>query len=117
LAFDALFFGIGAADLSVGNYWEEVSYGNFSIQRPSAVVPANPDVVGWLRAGGTAPGGFPSTITSSSQIADINVANVRQLLADAIASLSAQGFDFSPYVRPSDLTFNAVILVHPGTGQ
>jgi len=116
-AFDTLFFGSGASDLSVSNYWSEVSYGLFSIQRPSAAVPANPDVVGWLRAGGTAPGGFPSSITSSSQIADVDVANVRQLLSDAIASLSAQGFDFSPYVRPSDGTFSAVILVHPGTGQ
>ncbi|HYN74367.1 MAG TPA: hypothetical protein VER06_00095 [Candidatus Methanoperedens sp.] len=115
--FATLFFGTGATDLSVANYWNEVSYGNFTIQRPSAAVPANPDVIGWLRAGGTAPGGFPSTITSSTQVADVNVANVRQLLADAIASLSAQGFDFSPYVRSSDGTFNAVILVHPGTGQ
>lgn len=116
-AFDTLFFGNGASDLSVLNYWDEVSYGQFSIQRPSAAVPANPDVVGWLRAGGTAPTGFPSTITSSSQIADFNSANVRQLLADAVASLSSQGFDFSPYVRSSDGTFNAVIIVHPGTGQ
>jgi M6 family metalloprotease-like protein len=116
-AFDTLFFGSGASDLSVRNYWNEVSYGNFSIQRPSAAVPANPDVVGWLRAGGAAPGGFPSTITSSSQVADVNVSNVRQLLADAIASLSSQGFDFSPYVRSSDGSFSAVILVHPGTGQ
>lgn len=116
-AIDTLFFGSGVSDLSVLNYWNEVSYGSFSIQRPSTAVPANPDVVGWLRAGGTAPGGFPSTITTSSLIADVNVSNVRQLLADAIASLSAQGFDFSPYVRSSDGTFNAVILVHPGTGQ
>jgi len=116
-AFDTLVFGAGASDLSVRNYWNEVSYGNFSIERPSAAVPANPDIVGWLRAGGTAPGGFPTTITSSSQVADVNVANVRQLVADAIASLSAQGFDFSPYVRPSDGTFSAMILVHPGTGQ
>ncbi len=116
-AFDTLFFGSGVSDLSVRNYWNEVSYGNFTVQRPSAAVPSNPDVVGWLRAGGTAPGGFPTTITSSSQVADVNVANVRQLLSDAIASLSAQGFDFSPYVRPSDGTFSAVILVHPGTGQ
>ncbi|HYN74363.1 MAG TPA: M6 family metalloprotease domain-containing protein [Candidatus Methanoperedens sp.] len=116
-AFDTLFFGGGASDLSVLNYWNEVSYGSFSIQRPSTAVPANPDVVGWLRAGGTAPGGFPSTITSSSQVADVNISNVRQLLADAIASLSAQGFDFSPYVRASDGSFSAVILVHPGTGQ
>lgn len=116
-AISTLFFGSGAADLSVRNYWNEVSYGNFSIQRPSAAVPANPDVVGWLRAGGTAPDGFPSTITSSSQIANVNVANVRQLLADAVASLTARGFDFSPYVRSSDGTFSSVILVHAGTGQ
>ncbi len=116
-AFDTLFFGSGASDLSVRNYWNEVSYGTFAIERPSTANPANPDVVGWLRAGGTAPGGFPSTIVSSAQISAVNVGNVRQLIADAVASLSAQGFDFSPYVRASDGTFNAVILVHPGTGQ
>ncbi|HEX9191843.1 MAG TPA: M6 family metalloprotease domain-containing protein, partial [Candidatus Deferrimicrobiaceae bacterium] len=115
-AFVNLFFGSGASDLSVGNYWNEVSYGKFTIQRPSAAS-SNPDVVGWLRAGGTPPTGFPTTITSSVDIAGVNVTNVRQILADAIASLSAQGFDFTPYVRPSDSTFNAVILVQPGAGQ
>ena len=117
-AFDTLFFGAGASDLSVRNYWNEVSYETFAIQRPSGAG-SNPDIVGWLRAGGTAPGRFPSTITLSSQIADVNVANVRQLIADAVAYLPVlyPGFDFSPYVRASDGTFNAVIVVHPGTGQ
>ncbi len=116
-AFDALFFGSGASDLSVRNYWNEVSYGAFQVLRPSATAPSSPDVVGWLRAGGTAPGGFPTSVNASTMIGGVNVGNVRQLLADAIASLSARAFDFSPYVRPSDSTFNAVIIVHPDSGQ
>jgi M6 family metalloprotease-like protein len=101
------YFGVGATDLSVKNYWEEVSYGNFTAIGSSA------DIVGWLRAGTN----FPTTITSSAQISGVQVTNVRQLIADAISQLGGTGFDFTPYVRPSDNTFQAVILHHPGYGQ
>ncbi len=109
-AVEALVFGTGP---SVAGYWSEVSYGRFAVGRPSSINPANPDVVGWLRAGAD----FTSSITSAASIVGVQVANVRTLINDAIASLNDRGFDFSPYVRPSDNTVASVILVHPGTGQ
>ncbi len=110
-----LFFGTGP---SVSNYWNEVSYGRFAVERPSGVNPANPDVVGWLHAGDGTGGTFPTTIRSSSRIAGVDVANVRTLLADAIAYLGGlpQPFDFGPYVRASDNVFHSVIIVQPGYG-
>ncbi|MBI5419607.1 MAG: M6 family metalloprotease domain-containing protein [Deltaproteobacteria bacterium] len=96
-----LFFGAG---LSVKNYWSEVSYGKLTVNGSAS------DVQGWLRADSF------SSITSSSQIAGVNVANVRTLLNDAITFLGQQGFDFTPYVRSSDNTFLSVIIVQPGYG-
>jgi len=107
-AVEALFFGAGP---SVSGYWSEVSYGRFALGRPSTVNPANPDVVGWLRAGVD----FASSITSAASIAGVQTTNVRTLIRDVIAGLPP-GFDFSPYVRASDNTVAAVIVVHPGTG-
>lgn len=111
--FDALFFGAGPADLSVRNYWSEVSYGAFAVNGSSADInPATSTPTGWLRAGVD----FPTAIAASDNVAGVQVANVRQLIADAVAFLAGQGANFSPYVRPSDGTFHAVILVHPGYG-
>lgn len=111
--FASLFFGTGATDLSVANYWREVSYGKFVLARPrdkAPIDPSRPDVAGWLRADAF------SAITPAD-IAGVQVANVRQLLSDAVGFLAGQGFDFRPYVRASDLTFHSVIIVHPGYGQ
>jgi len=112
--FANLFFGTGATDLSVANYWRDVSYGKFVLARPRDKAPADPtrpDVRGWLRAN------VFSTITTPADIAGVQVGNVTQLLSDAIALLVSQGFDFRPYVRASDQTFHSVILVHSGYGQ
>lgn len=119
-AFVSLFFGSSASDLSVKNYWEEQSYtrqGTFNqlprgTGRTFTVSGSAADVKGWLRAGTT----FSTTITSFSQISGVQPANVRQLLADAVAYLAGQGVDFSPYVG-SGGTFQAVVIVHPGYGQ
>jgi M6 family metalloprotease-like protein len=111
--FANLFFGTGTTDLSVANYWREVSYGKFVLARPRDKSPVDltrPDVAGWLRADSF------SSITPTN-IAGVQVASVRQLLSDAIVYLAGQGFDFRPYVRASDLTFQSVIIVHPGYGQ
>ncbi len=112
--FESLFFGSGASDLSVRNYWNEVSYGRFSVSGTSSDInPGTATSTGWLWAGTD----FATTIDSYSFIADFNVDNIRTLISDAVAYLASQGADFSPYVRSSDGTFNAVILVHPGYGQ
>jgi len=115
-----LFFG--ATGPTVRNYWREVSYGAFSVNRPSSSSPpnpnVNPDVVGWLHAGNGTGGTFQTTIRSSSSIAGVNVPNIRTLLADAVTFLDAQGFDFTPYTGLSDNTLiQSVIIVQPGYGQ
>lgn len=113
-AFDSLFFGAGASDLSVKNYWAEVSYGRFAVNGSTADInPGTSTATGWLRAGVD----FPTTTTSISQIADIQVGNVRTLIDDAVTFLATQGVDFSPYVSTSTGEFYAVILVHPTYGQ
>ena len=111
--FETLFFGAGVSDLSVKNYWDEVSYGNFAVNGSSADInPGTSTATGWLRAGTD----FTTTIASIDNIVGVNTTNVRQLIADAVSYLASQGVDFSPYVRASDSTFHAVILVHPTYG-
>jgi len=111
-----LFFG--ATGSTVRNYWNEVSYGAFSVDRPSSVSPGHPDVVGWLHAGDGTAGTFATTITSSSAIQGVAVSNLRTLLSDAVRFLDAQSFDFSPYTGVSDNTLiQSVIIVQPGFGQ
>jgi M6 family metalloprotease-like protein len=109
--FADLFFATGATDLSVANYWREVSYGKFVLSRPGEKFAGAPDVRGWLRANAF------SSVNTPALISGVQVGNVRQLLSDAIALLVSQGFDFRPYVRGSDRTFHSVIVVHSGYGQ
>jgi M6 family metalloprotease-like protein len=111
-----LFFQNAVNPQNVAKYWDEVSYHKLAVERPSAVNPANPDVVGWLRAGDGTGGTFGSTILSSADIAGVAVDNVRLLLDNVISYLDRQGFDFSPYVRSSDNAFLSVVIVHPGYG-
>ncbi|GAB4365269.1 MAG: hypothetical protein Kow00128_07640 [Deltaproteobacteria bacterium] len=112
--FDTLFFGAGVSDLSVKNYWNEVSYGQFAVNGSAADInPGTATPTGWLRAGVD----FPTTIASIDNIVDVQVGNIRTLIADAVSFLAGQGVDFSPYVSSSTGEFFAVILVHPTYGQ
>ncbi len=123
--FTARYFGAGASDLSVKNYWEEVSYTRQGTNLPGRdfhVQGSGADIVGWLRAGTDGDAStedFPTSITASSQIAGVQTANVRQLLADAVAYLGTRSvpFDFSPYVGSDGITLQAVIVHHPSYGQ
>lgn len=111
--FGTLFFGAGGSDLSVKNYWSEVSYGKFAVNGSAADInPGTSTPTGWLRAGTD----FPTTVTSIGNIADVQVGNVRTLIDNAVSFLASQGVNFSPYVRASDGTFHAVIIVHPTYG-
>jgi M6 family metalloprotease-like protein len=121
---EALFFG--ATGPTVRNYWREVSYGRFSVDRPSSfpATPGQPDVVGWLHAvsgpGGADPFTFSSSVVSSSGIAgaDTNsVSNVRILLDNVIRHLDSASFDFRPYVGTDNTLIQSVIIVQPGYGQ
>ncbi|MDD5761573.1 MAG: immune inhibitor A [bacterium] len=112
---EALFFGAG---FTVRDYWSEVSYGGFHVDRPSSVVAGQPDVTGWLHAGNGTGGTFPSSVVSSSGIAGVDVANVRILLDNVVRYLDTIPFDFRPYVGASDNTLiQSVIIVQPGYGQ
>ncbi len=128
-AYTSRYFGAGASDLSVKNYWEEVSYTRQGTNLPGRefhVYDSGSAVVGWLRAGTDADPStedFPTSISSSSQIAGVQTANMQILLDNVIAYLATRPpafggpFDFSPYVGPDGVTLQAVILHHPGYGQ
>lgn len=115
-AFVPLFFGSGASDNSVANYWSEVSYGNFAVNGTSG------DIIGWVRpsAAPSLPGEFLSTVTTYAQITDpvagVNIANLRQLIADLVLFLDPT-IDFSLYADAATGVVESLILVHAGTGQ
>ncbi len=124
----SLFFANGPRDFSVKNYWEEASYTRQGTNVPGrtfqVVAPAapTPEVIGWLRAGTD----FATSVTSYAQCLDntqgANIANIRQLIADAVAYLdspagrAAWGVTFSDFRGPSGTAVQALVLVHPGFG-
>lgn len=110
--FADLIFGAGPADLSVRNYWAEVSYDNLAVNGSAADINPGFAGTGWLRAGRD----FATTITSYDNIVGIKTNNLRTLINDAVTSLAGRGAVLTPYVNPSDNTFYAVILVQPGYG-
>lgn len=115
-AVETLFFG--TAGTTVSNYWQEVSYGLFSADRPSTRKVGHPDLVGWLHAGDGTGGTFSSSVVSSSGISGVAVDNVRILLDNVVRYLDRTSFDFSPYAATSDNTLiQSVIIVQPGYGQ
>ncbi len=113
--FVPLFFGTGPSDLSVANYWGEVSYGNLTISGGAA------DVIGWIRpvppGSPAGPGEFPSTINTYGQIKDpvqgVNLPNLQQLVADIVLFLDPQ-VDFSLYAASGQV--QNFILVHASYG-
>ncbi len=124
----SLFFASGPRDASVKNYWEEASYTRQGTNLPGrtfrvlAPVAPTPEVIGWLRAGTD----FPTSVASYAQCLDAaqgaNLANIRQLIADAVAYLdspagrAAWNVTFSEYRGPSGTAVQALVLVHPGFG-
>ncbi|MCL5966301.1 MAG: M6 family metalloprotease domain-containing protein [Deltaproteobacteria bacterium] len=118
--FIPLFFGTGPADLSVANYWKEVSYGNVTVTGGSA------DIVGWIRPSSTPsqPGEFLPTrsgVTSYSQVTDplagVNLPAFRLLVADIVDYLdNVAGIDFSLYSNPDNVV-HSFMIVHAGSGQ
>lgn len=99
--FDTLLFGTG--NNSMKDYYEEVSYGAFTVS-------AGPGgVVGWYTAAnthnyyGTNSAGFdafPGT-----------------LVREAVAAADAAGFNFAPYDQNGDCVVDVVNIVHQGTGE
>jgi M6 family metalloprotease-like protein len=105
-----LFFDATPGFPSVRNYWGEVSYGKF------AALGTPDSVAGWRTVSVDNSTGWRSEV----RYADLKGAsppNVRILLDNVLHQMQDQGFDFSPYARPSDNVLPAVIVVHPGFGQ
>jgi M6 family metalloprotease-like protein len=116
--FVPLFFDNASTAWSVANYWNEVSYGQFTVTGGST------DIVGWVRPVATPaqPGEFVSTITSYSQITDpgsgVNLANLGQLIRDLVTYLDNTGnLDFSLYADPATGVVQSLTILHAGTGQ
>lgn len=112
------FFGVGTG--SVADYWTEVSYGKFffigdnsDINPVSNSGGANVGHGGWLRAGTD----FSTTITSYTNIADVQTTNVSTLIKNAVDSLALSGVDFAGFVSGTDNVLPAVIIFHSGAGQ
>jgi immune inhibitor A len=100
-SFNTLLFGTG--NKSMKDYYEEVSYGAFSVSAgPSGVA-------GWFTASqrhnyyGRNLLGF-----------DVHPA---QLVIEAVAAADAAGFDFAPYDMDGDCYVDVVAVVHQGSGE
>ncbi len=92
---------------SLYNYYREVSYGKLSLNGGPSI---------------------PPIVTVSKTMADygadspyeIDAANgpIYRLAQDALAALSTQGFDFSPYdFNPKDGVIDHLLIIHAGSGQ
>ncbi len=100
--FDALLFGTGNS--SMKDYYEEISYGAFSVS-------AGPGgVVGWYTASNTHDyyGSNDSTGNDSYP---------GTLVREAVAAADAAGFDFAPYDQDGDCYVDVVAIVHQGSGE
>ncbi|MBI5847531.1 MAG: M6 family metalloprotease domain-containing protein [Nitrospirae bacterium] len=102
-AFNTLLFGTG--NFSMNDYYQEVSYGAFSVS-------AGPGgVAGWYQAlnshnyYGTDVGGSGNDQWPGD------------LVYEAVAAADAAGFDFAPYDQDGDCYVDVVNIVHQGTGQ
>jgi M6 family metalloprotease-like protein len=99
--FTSLLFGTGS--WSMKDYYEEVSYGAFSV----AAGPGG--VVGWY------------TASNNHDYYGTNVSGEDQwpgdLVHDAVAAADAAGYNFAPYDRDGDCFVDTVVVVHQGRGE
>jgi len=98
--FISLLFGdhptIATGPGSLIDYFEEVSYGSFTIS------PGSSGIMGWF----TANNGH-----------DYYDTNTNELLEEAVLAADAAGVDFSQYDNNSDGKIENVILIHQGRGE
>ncbi len=102
LNFDPLLFGAG--NYSMQDYYEEVSYGKFSIS-------SGPNgVVGWYKA----------SHTHDYYGENDNEGNDKRpgyLVREAAEAADAAGFNWSPYDQDEDCYVDVVAIVHQGTDE
>ncbi len=104
-SFDQLVFG-GAP--SVADYYDEISYGNFTIL---PIAQDKPSALGWIRASN------PYTYYVQSDNGFGNYPNNLQgIVADIVPKLDTAGVDFSQYDNNGDGFVDGITFVHPGPG-
>lgn len=99
--FNTLLFGTG--NFSMKDYYQEVSYGTFSIS------PGPSGIVGWYRASNTHDYYGADSAGSDAWPGD--------LVYEAVVAADAAGFNFGAYDQDGDCYVDVVNLVHQGTGQ
>jgi len=104
-SFDQLVFG---ATPSVADYYDEISYGNFTIL---PIAQDKPSVLGWIQASN------PYTYYVQSDNGFGNYPNNLQgIVADIVPKLDQAGVDFSQYDNDGDGFVDGITFVHPGPG-
>lgn len=120
-----IFFG-AAPTLSVANYWEEVSYRNFSLTRNINGDGTSPDVVGWLKpvplSSTPGPNEFRSSVNTYAQIVDPVVGVNQNNFAALVRSLAdyldnTTSLPLADYADPATGNVNSLVLVHAGFGS
>jgi M6 family metalloprotease-like protein len=101
--FDILLFGTG--NNSMKDYYQEVSYGQFSVSAgPSGVA-------GWYKAANT-----HNYYGQNDIIFGIDKWP-GTLVREAVAGADAAGFDFAPYDQDGDCYVDVVNIIHQGSGE
>ena len=101
-SFNTLLFGTG--NYSMKDYYQEVSYGAFSVSSGPG------GVVGWY----TAANGHDYYGADDIHGNDMWPGT---LVREAVAAADAAGFNFAPYDQNGDCYVDVVIIVHQGTGE
>lgn len=103
--FDDLFnlpgYGAGGAQGSVRDYYQEISYGGFTIV--SHVEPPVTILSGYATCG--------------ANDADGNDVGVRLMVLEALAALDSRGFDFSTMDGNGDGRLDCLTIIHAGRGE
>ena len=99
--FNTLLFGAG--NWSMSDYYNEVSYGKFSVG------PGPSGVGGWYRASGSHDYYGANSGGSDAWPGD--------LVYEAVAAADAAGYNFAAYDRDGDCYVDVVAIVHQGTGE
>lgn len=100
--FNTMLFGTG--NKSLKDFYEEVSYGKFSVS------PGPGGVLGWYSAP------KPHNYYGSNGVYGIDQ-HPAELVIEAIKAADAAGFDFTPYDQNGDGYVDAVAIVHQGRGE
>ncbi|HDK81771.1 MAG TPA: M6 family metalloprotease domain-containing protein, partial [Nitrospirae bacterium] len=103
--FDTLLFGTGSK--SMKDYYDEVSYGNFSV---SAGISG---IAGWYTAANIHDY-YGTNVSCSGTTYDQHVA---ELVIEAVNAADSAGFNFDPYDQDNDCYVDIVGIVHQGTGE